>query len=63
MKIVAIQRRSWIVLILSGLCVLASPVFADDDDERRGSARESSQCKQLPGYDALKAALQDAVAI
>ncbi len=63
MKIVASQRRSWIVLILSTLCVLASPVFADDDDERRGGAREASQCKQLPGHQALRTALQDAVAV
>ena len=64
MKIVAIQCRSWMVLILSGLCVLASPVFAgDDDDERRGGAREASLCKQLPSHHELRTALQDAVAV
>jgi len=64
MKIIVGQCRSWFVLILSSLCILASPVFADgDDDERRGGARESSQCKQLPGHYALRTALQDAVAL
>ena len=64
MKIFAIRRRSWFVLILSSLCFLASSVIADDDDDnRRGGARESSQCKQLPGYHALRTALRDAVAI
>lgn len=63
MKIFAIQRRNWIVLILSSLCVLASPAFADDDDERRGGDREASLCKQLPGYYALQSALRDAVAV
>ncbi len=61
MKTVANQRRSWMVLILSGLCLLASPVFADDDERRRGG-REASQCKHLPNHHALRTALQDAVA-
>ncbi len=63
MKIVAIQRRSWLVLILSGLCLLASPVLADDDDHgRRAGGREPSQCEKLPGHHKLKTALQVAVA-
>lgn len=62
MKILAIQRRNWIFLILSSLCVVASPAFADDDDERRGGGHAASKCKQLPSHHALRAALQDAVA-
>ena len=60
---VTIRRGSWIVLLLSSLCVLASPVFADDDNERRWGGRQPSQCKQLPSYHALKMALQEAVAV
>ncbi len=63
MNTVARQRRNWIVLVLSGLCVWASPVFADGDDDEKGGVRVSSQCSQLPSHDALKTALQDAVAV
>ncbi len=51
------------VLILFSLGVLASPAFADDDNERRGGGREASQCKHLPDHQALRTALQDAVAV
>ncbi len=64
MKIVAIQRRNWIALILSSLCFLACPVVADyDDDERPGDRHATSQCKQLPDHRVLRTALQNAVAI
>ncbi len=63
MRILAIHLRNWIIPVLSGLCVLASPVLADDDDERRGGWREASQCDQLPGYYALRAALREAVVV
>lgn len=62
MNILAIQRHSWFALVLSSLCFLANPALADDDDERRGGAREASQCNQLPDYHALRTALRDAVA-
>ncbi len=62
MKTVKIQRRNRFVLVLSSLCVLASPAFADDDHERRGFGREPSKCKRLPGHHTLRTALQVAVA-
>ncbi len=64
MKTIALHRRSGIALILSSVCVLASPVFADFDDNEwyGGGARKSSQCRQLPGHYALKTALQVATA-
>ncbi|MDJ0909188.1 MAG: heme-binding protein [Woeseiaceae bacterium] len=62
MKIFSIHRRNWFVLILSGLCLLASPVIADDD-VRHGRGYLRSQCGHLPDHDTLKMALMDAVAV
>ncbi len=61
MRILTDRRWSWIVPILSGLCLLVSPALADDDKGRRGGGR--SHCDQLPDHDTLTTALQDAVAM
>ena len=63
MKTLAIHLRSWIVPAISGLCLLASPAFADDDDEGRDGGRGVSQCDRLPSHEELKTALVDAVAV